>query len=178
MENNSDGGEDSGDEDDNDEGDEDEEDEGEEDENDDGGRLSTRLPRHRRPKLANNIPRNVPNNRHHNNGNTNSECDEMGNNMDDLDDDATSSMMDDEDDVVRAPPNHGKWATMSPFFARQNSNTYFGAEKIILLKITERDVVSGCPPPNGIVQFTLTQLKCLIEAMLQINNLRKGWLLY
>ena len=54
------------------------------------------------------------------------------------------------------------------------SNSYHMSEKIILLKISERDLLSGSLPPNGVVQFTFTQLKCLIEAMLQINNLRKG----
>lgn len=54
------------------------------------------------------------------------------------------------------------------------SNSYHMSEKIILLKISERDLLSGSLPPNGVIQFTFTQLKCLIEAMLQINNLRKG----
>lgn len=47
-------------------------------------------------------------------------------------------------------------------------------EKFVYLKINDRDFASrnGCTT-TGIVEFSLTQLKCLIEAMLQINNLRK-----
>ena len=87
-----------------------------------------------------------------------------GEDISNLDDDGNG-----EDDILS-----GKSTIPNKELIYPPSNSYHMSEKIILLKISERDLISGSLPPNGVVQFSFTQLKCLIEAMLQINNLRKG----
>lgn len=53
------------------------------------------------------------------------------------------------------------------------SHTSKNSEKFINLKIKDQDFTTRNPTINGIIQFSLPQLKCIIEALLQINNLKK-----
>jgi homeobox protein SIX4 len=56
-----------------------------------------------------------------------------------------------------------------------NNQNFKNSEKMITLKMKDADFSSsgGMSTSNGLVQFSLTQLKCIIEALLQLNNLKK-----
>jgi homeobox protein SIX4 len=54
-----------------------------------------------------------------------------------------------------------------------NNNTNKHDSKIIYLKIKDSNFINKNQSTNGIIQFSFAQLKCIIEALLQLNNLKK-----
>lgn len=94
------------------------------------------------------------------------EIDEEDEEEDGVDDsEASNQTLKQQKDFSRAKMGYDDQYAYNTSFNRLN-------EKLINLKIKDQAFLTKSSS-NGLVQFTLSQLKCIIECMLQINNLKK-----
>jgi homeobox protein SIX4 len=100
--------------------------------------------------------------------NLNSDEEDVDEDEDDEDGDdseASNQTLKQQKDFARAKIGYDDHYAYNTSFNRLN-------EKLIHLKIKDPAFLAKSSA-NGLVQFTLSQLKCIIECMLQINNLKK-----